>query len=583
MHDLVIRGGTIVDGTGAAPFVGDVAVSGGTIVAVGGDVGPGKIEIDAKGQIVTPGFIDTHTHLDGQATFDEVLAPSSWHGTTTVIMGNCGFGFAPVRPQDRLFQVEVMEAVEEIPAEVLMAGMPWTWESFPEYLDFLDAMPHTIDIATQVPHCALRSYVMGQDRAIHAQANAEEIAQMAEITREAVAAGAIGFATSRTFVHKTKHGDLVPGTDAAPEELVAIARGMAEGGSGVFQMLSDAMGKDPELPWMKEVAHITGRPVVFSMVEVAPTDDLAFRTTLAELQKAYETEGVDIRAAGPWRPPGFMMGLQTSLHPFSYYAQFGAFAGKPLADVVATMRNPEFRKDVLASAPDGSRSVAGLTTKWDRMYPLGEYPDYEPPYAASVAGLAEIAGVSPQEYAYDMLLRDDGKSFIFLPVANYTRGDLDILREMLTHPRTTASLSDAGAHVSSVCDASFTTFMFTHWVKGRTRGERIALEEVVRMQTSEPAHLYGMTDRGVIAPGLKADLNIIDLDNLKLLAPYTAFDLPTGAKRMLQKAQGLSYTLVSGEVIFKDGEVTDARPGRIVRGGQAAKAAGRGAGEPALN
>jgi N-acyl-D-aspartate/D-glutamate deacylase len=565
MHDLVIRGGTIVDGAGAEAFTGDIAVRDGVIAEVGGKAGPGRREIDAAGQIVCPGFIDTHTHLDGQATFDPLLAPSSWHGVTTVIMGNCGFGFAPVRPEDRRFLVEVMESVEEIPADVLYEGMPWDWESFPDYLDSLDRRPRAIDLAAQVPHCALRSYVMGQERAIHAQATAEEASRMGQLVRDAVRAGAVGFATSRTFVHRTKHGDLVPGTDAAPEELIAIARGMANGGSGVFQMLSDAMGREPDLQWMKEIARITGRPLVFSMVDVKPADDLAFRETLSELQAIYEAEGLDLRAAVPWRPPGFMMGLQTSLHPFSYYAPFDALRDKPLAEIVATMRRDDFRRAILSGNPDPSRSVAGLTTRWNRMYPLTEVPDYEPPHEASIAGLAEAAGVSPQEYAYDTLLRQDGRQFIFVPVANYTRGDFEILREMLTHPRTTASLSDAGAHVASVSDASFTTFMLTHWVKGRTRGPRLGLEEVVRMQTSEPAALYALHDRGVLAPGKKADINVIDVDGLKLHAPYMAFDLPNGGKRLLQKAEGLTCTLVNGEVIFERGELTDARPGKVVR------------------
>jgi N-acyl-D-amino-acid deacylase len=569
MFDLVIRGGTVVDGTGRPAFTADVAVADGKIAEVGGEIGPGAREIDAAGLLVCPGFIDTHTHFDGQVTWDPHLSPSSWHGVTTVIMGNCGVGFAPVRPGGKEYLIDVMEGVEEIPGSALAEGMPWDWETFPQYLDSVDRLPRSIDVAAQVPHCAIRTYVMGRDRALDDETTAADVAQMAEITREAIHAGAVGFSTSRTFLHHTKSGDLIPGTHSDPQELIGIARGMAEAGSGVFQMISDTLGQEPDRFWMKEIGKITGRPFIFSMVDVRPTaDPFEFRDTLAALEQVYETEDIDIRAAVPWRPPGFLMGLQTSLHPFTHHKVFAEIAELPLEQKVARMRDPQFRQALLADAPDMAKSLTGLVSRFDKMFPLGSEPDYEPRPEDSIAGRASLLGVAPSEYAYNFLLENEGKAFIFVPVAGYSEGNFDILHEMLSHPRSTASLSDAGAHVPSVCDASFTTFMLTHWVKGRTRGPRLPLEEVIRKQTSEPAQIYAFHDRGVLAPGRKADINIIDLDGLSLHAPYTAFDLPLGGARVLQKADGFRYTLVSGEVIAADGEMTAARPGKLVRGPQ---------------
>ena len=569
MFDLVIRGGTIADGTGRAVYTGDVAIKDGWIAEVGGTAGLAAKQIDATGLLVCPGFIDTHTHFDGQVTWDPHLAPSSWHGVTTVIMGNCGVGFAPVRPGQKEYLIDVMEGVEDIPGSALAEGMPWDWETFPEYLVSIDRMPRSIDVAAQVPHCAIRAYVMGRDRALDDETTPEDVAQMAEITREAIAAGAVGFSTSRTFLHHSKSGELIPGTHSLPAELVGIARGMAEGGSGVFQMITDEMGRAADRHWMKEIGRITERPFIFSMVDArADADPFEFRDTLAALAEIYETERIDIRAAVPWRPPGFLMGLQTSLHPFSYHKVFGEIAGLPLAQKVERMRDPGYRARLLTDAPDMAKSLTGLVARFDKMFPLGAKPDYEPTAEESVAGRAAAAGVSPSEYAYDALLKGDGKQFLFMPVAGYTQGNFDILHEMLSHSRTTASLSDAGAHVPSVCDASFTTYMLTHWVKSRTRGPRLALEEVIRKQTSEPAALYSFDDRGVIAPGCKADINIIDLDRLELHAPYTAYDLPLGGARVMQKAEGFRYTLVCGEIIAQDGEMTMARPGRLVRGRQ---------------
>ena len=379
----------------------------------------------------------------------------------------------------------------------------------------------------------------------------------------------MGFTTSRTFIHVDKKGGLIPGTHAEPNELLAIADGMVEAGSGVFQLISDKLGSSEDLAWMTKIGKKTGRPVIFSMVDVNPNSDpYQFRTTLEALARLHETERVDIRAAVPWRPPGFLMGLETSLNPFSYHPSFAELERLPLAQKVERMRDPAFRAKVLADQPDMAKSLTGLVSRFDKMFPLGDPPNYEPCPDESVAALATAKGVSAHEFAYDALLEQEGKALLFVPVASYTQGNLDILHEQLSHPRTTASLSDGGAHVASISDASFTSFMLTHWVKGRTRGPRLPLEEVIRLQTSEPAQLYSLNDRGVIAAGRKADINIIDLDALRLPAPFMAYDLPAGGKRMLQKVDGFRYTIVSGEVVVRDGQVTDAMPGRLVRGPQ---------------
>ena len=573
MHDLVIRGGTIIDGTGAPGFVGDVAVDNGTIVAVGGAVGSGFTEIDAAGAIVTPGFVDTHTHYDGQVTWDSQLSPAAWHGVTTAIMGNCGMGFAPLRPgiEARDYLIKVMEGVEDIPGSVLAEGVSWDWETFPEYLDSIDRKPHAIDVVAQIPHAPLRAYVMGRGRAIDDAATDEDIAEMGRLVKQAVEAGAHGFTTSRTFIHLTSEGELIPGTHAEPKELLAIADSMVEAGSGVFQLMSDKLGRPEDLAWMSTIGRKTGRPVIFSLVEVKPdSDPFEFRQTLESLKRIYETEGVDIRAAVPWRPPGFLMGLETSLNPFSYYPVYAKIDALTFTEKVERMRDSAFRARLLADQPDMSKSLTGLANRFDKMFPLGDPPNYEPGPEDSVAARAKAKGITPQEFVYDALLEQNGKALLFVPVAAYALGSLDILHEQLSHPRTTASLSDGGAHVASISDASFTSFMLTHWVKGRTRGARLPLEEVIRLQTSEPASLYALNDRGVIAPGRKADINIIDLDALHLPAPYMAYDLPAGGKRMLQKVRGFRYTIVNGEVIVQDGMMTAALPGKLVRGPQTA-------------
>ena len=567
MHDLVISNGTIVDGTGADRFVGSVAIDGDTIVDVGADVGPARRTIDADGRLITPGFVDAHTHYDGQATWDPDLAPSSWHGVTTVVMGNCGVGFAPVRPGERDFLIRMMEGVEEIPGAALAEGMSWDWQSFPEYLDSLDADERAIDIVAQVPHCALRAYVMGPERADDDEATPDDIAEMARLTEGALRAGALGFSTSRTMLHRVKGGDVVPGTHCNPDELVGIAGALGRVGHGVFQMISDQMGNDPDYPWMTEIARITGRPLVFSLVQSRQAPD-SFHATLDRLDASFRDDGLDIRASAGWRPPGVLMGLQATLNPFLLHPTFATLAHLPFDDLVAQLRRPEIRAQLLAEdAVDRGPFLRHVFVDWSNHFPLGDPPDYEPSAADSIEARAAAAGCTPAEFAYDTLLQNDGRQLVYYPLS-YPEQNFDALHDMLTHPRSTASLSDGGAHVGTVCDASFTTYMLTHWARDRSRGQTIPLEHVIRKQTSETAHLYQLDDRGVIAPGQRADVNLIDFDALHLHAPYMAFDLPGGSKRLLQRADGYVATVAGGEVIAEEGELTGARPGRLVRGPQ---------------
>jgi N-acyl-D-amino-acid deacylase len=563
MGRLLIRGGTVVDGSGAPRFTADVAVEGDRITAIGRGLGPAERVIDADGLLVTPGFVDAHTHYDGQALWDEELQPSSSHGVTTVIMGNCGVGFAPARPDQHGFLMQVMEGVEEIPGAALDAGLLWDWETFPEYLDALERRRRTLDVATQVPHCALRCYVMGEERAQDDQARPDDMARMAALTEEALRAGALGFSTSRTVLHRTKRKQPVPGTHCAPDELLAIASALRAAGHGVFQMISDHMGLEPDLGWMKRIAGLTGGPLLYTLAQL-PDDPDAYRAALGELDRA-SVEGLDLRAGVPWRPPGVLLGVQATLHPFSSHPSFPR--GAAPAEKIAALRDPVLRARLLEEAPaTSSPFLRGLLTDFEQLFPLGDPPDYEPSPDASVAARARRAGVRPEVLAYDLLLEGDADTFLYRPLGSYVSGDFSALHEMLCHPRSLASLSDGGAHVGSLCDASVTTHMLSHWARDRHRGPRLPVEMVVRKQTSETAELYGLFDRGRIEVGRRADINLIDFDALRLHAPRPAYDLPAQGRRLLQSADGYRATLVAGEIVTENGELTGARPGRLVRG-----------------
>jgi N-acyl-D-amino-acid deacylase len=562
MHELVIRGGTVVDGTGAAAFAADIAVDGGRITAVGGVDERGERELDADGLVVAPGWVDIHTHYDGQVTWDPELTPSSWHGVTTVVMGNCGVGFAPVRPGAEAFLIELMEGVEDIPGTALHEGIAWDWESFPQYLDALDKTPRAIDVAAQVPHAALRAYVMGE-RAHEREPEAHEMAEMSKIAEEALRAGACGITTSRTILHSSRHG-LVPGTGAPPEELLALGDAIGRAGHGVFQLVSDHQGGAEDRAWLVELVERTGATATYALAQ-APYARDAWRDALAA--------AVDDRAAGrrilpqvACRPTGMLFGLQSSLHPFATHPTYRDTAALPLAERVARLSQPEVRAALLADAPATSNPIAlGLMQRWDQMFPLGDPPDYEPPRAASIAAAAEREGRTPQEVALDWLLEREGQAFLFAPLASYVDHDHEALREMISNPSTVLGLSDGGAHCGLICDVSMPTYLLTHWVNGRQRGPRLGLEQAVSLQTSRTAAAYGFTDRGVIAEGKRADLNLIDLAAMHLRAPEMVFDLPAGGRRLVQRADGYVATLVAGQVTVEGGEPTGARPGRLVR------------------
>jgi N-acyl-D-aspartate/D-glutamate deacylase len=567
MHDLVLRNASIVDGTGAPSFRGDIAIDGDRIVAVGGSAGPGRREIDAQGRIVTPGWVDIHTHYDGQVSWDPYLTPSSWHGVTTVVMGNCGVGFAPVRPGQEEFLIRIMDGVEDIPGAALAEGIDFSWESFGEYLDALSRQERVLDVAAQVPHCALRAYVMGE-RCHEDVATPEEIAEMARLTREALLAGALGFTTSRTILHRERGGPLVPGTYCEPEELLAIAGTLGEVGYGVFEMVSDRMGTGPDRAWMVELARKTGRPVIFALAQ-SDRDPQAYRAVLEDLAQL-NAEGLQIKAMVPGRPVGLLHGLQSSLHPFLTHPSFQPLRDRPLAEQLVELRRPELRAALLREEPGTKDPIAKhFLTNWSKYFALGDPPDYEPTAEQSAEAIAKREDRQPAEVVYDWLLQRDGRQMIYMPLANYAGYDFEVVREFLEHPSTIISLSDGGAHVGLVCDASTPTYMLTHWARDRKRGPQLGLERAVQMQTSETAKLYGLDDRGEIAVGKKADLNVIDMERLHLHAPEMVFDLPCNGKRLVQRADGYTHTIVSGQVTFENGEPTGALPGKILRGPQA--------------
>jgi N-acyl-D-aspartate/D-glutamate deacylase len=563
VHDLVIRNGTVVDGRGGTPVLADVAIDDGRITEVGKVDGTGKREVDADGLVVSPGWVDIHTHYDGQVTWDPEVSPSSWHGVTTVVMGNCGVGFAPVRPADHGRLIELMEGVEDIPGSALHEGIDWQWESFPQYLDALDAQERVLDIAAQVPHAALRAYVLGE-RA-HEAAEADEIAAMAKLVTEAIEAGAVGFTTSRTFLHRSKHG-LVPGTSAPPDELLALGEAVGAAGRGVFQLIADGapMGEDGE--WMNEIARRTGATVTYSLSQ-SPPDPLGYRKALEDAEKQ-AADGLTIVPQVPCRPTGMHFGQQSSLHPFITHPTYRQLASRPLAERVARLRDPEVRAALLAEEPQTGSAVARLLiSRWNRIFPLGDPPDYEPAPSTSVAAVAEREGRRPEEVVLDWLLEGEGTALLNAPLSSYEETNLDAVREMMLHPATVLGLSDGGAHCGLICDVSMPTTLLTHWVRDRTRGELISLEQAIHLQTGRTADVYGFADRGTLEAGKRADVNLIEVDRMRLHAPEMVFDLPAGGRRLIQKADGYRATFVAGQQTFADGEPTGARPGKLVRFG----------------
>jgi N-acyl-D-amino-acid deacylase len=567
--DLVIRGGTIVDGSGGDPFVGDVAVSGGRISAIGAIDARGFEEIDATGLLVTPGFVDIHTHYDGQVTWSDQLGPSSWHGVTTVVIGNCGVGFAPCRPTDREALISVMEGVEDIPEAVMAEGLPWNWESFPDFLDALDVRAWDIDVAAYVPHSPLRVYVMGQRGLDREPATADDIAQMASLVTEGIAAGAVGFATSRTTIHRRGDGEHIPSFHAASDELAAIAREVGKTGRGIVQMIPNLDTADYELDvgLLIRLARESGRPVTYSLAQWNG-DPLGWERTMARMRESNEKSGTRLRAQVFPRPMGVVCGLDTSYHPFAFCPSFAPLAALPLAERVAAMRDPETRHRLLAEEPsDGDEGMRALLRNLGGMYPLAAEPNYEPGADRHVAALAEAAGISPLEMAYDLLLEDDGRALLFAPFSNFSDGNLDAARTMMLDEDSVIGLGDGGAHYGLICDSSYPSTLLAHWTRDRAHG-RIDLPRVVKALSADNAELLGLSDRGLLATGLKADINIIDHQNLRLRRPRVTHDLPGGGRRLVQDAEGYRATIVGGTIIQRDGHPTGARPGRLVRGGR---------------
>ncbi|QZY46884.1 N-acyl-D-amino-acid deacylase family protein [Mycolicibacterium austroafricanum] len=571
-YDLVIRGGTIVDGLGGEPFTGDVAVRDGVIVSVGTVDAAGTREIDADGLLVTPGFVDLHTHYDGQAIWSDRLTPSSAHGVTTAVMGNCGVGFAPCRPADHDVLVDVMAGVEDIPGVVMVDGLPWHWETFPEFLDAVGSGQRDIDVAAFLPHSPLRVYVMGRRGVDREPAGPEDLAMMRKLAAEAVAAGALGFASSRFTLHKTESGKPIPSYDADRAEIEAIARGVDDAGGGLIQFVPDLVAGDyePVLQTVFDVAAEVGLPVTFTLA-IGNAGDPFFLDALRMVEKANQNGGRISAQIFP-RPIGLMLGLDLSGNPFVMYPSYREIASLPLAERVAEMRKPEVRERILNDKPESDgHPLMFAAQAWNYMFPLGEPPNYEPSPSDSIGARAQARGVSPLEEAYDRLLDEDGHAMLLVTLANFRDGSLETVAELIRRDDVVLGLGDGGAHYGMICDASFPTYMLTHWVRDRATG-RLSVQDAVRELTSVPARVAGLADRGRIAVGYKADLNVIDADALTLHKPVIVNDLPAGGRRLDQTADGYVATIVSGEVIAENGQPTAARPGKLIRGRQPAPA-----------
>jgi len=572
-HDLVISGGTVVDGTGADARAADIVIDAGRITAI---VEPGEVTdaaetIDARGLLVTPGFVDIHTHFDGQITWDPLVAPSSIHGVTTVVMGNCGVGFAPVRDGKQDWLIGLMEGVEDIPGTALAEGIDWKWETFPEYLDVLATRRWPVDVGTQIAHGPVRAYVMGERGARNEPATPDEIEQMKAIVKDGIDAGALGFSMSRTIAHIAIDGEPVPGTFAAEDEIFGIGSALGELDKGIVELAptgvagEDLISPAKEVDWMRRLSAETGRPVTFALLQVDSAPEL-WRELMEASRQAVE-DGADLWPQVAGRPTGLLSGFRTTYCLFDNIPEYGALKAKrlPWEEFKATVRAPEFRASIVGYQPD-EVTAKRMADAFARTFVLGDPPEYEPGYDSSLAGIAEATGTTPLDVAYDAMLEVDCEGLLYVPILSYSNGNLDHVREMLTHPRSAVGLADGGAHCGVICDASMPTYMLTHWTRDRSRGEKLPLEFVVKKQTHDTARLYGMTDRGTLEPGMLADLNVIDYDGLRLLPPEVATDLPAGGTRIIQRAHGYVATVKRGVVTYRNGESTGARPGELVRG-----------------
>jgi len=571
MHDLVIRNAFLVDGTGAPGRMADVAVDGELISAVepAGAITDGLQVIDADGLLLTPGFVDVHTHYDAQATWDPFVTPSGWHGVTTALMGNCGVGFAPAAPDSHEWLIQLMEGVEDIPGAALTEGIKWGWESYPEYLDVLEQLPRVMDIGSSIAHGPLRAYVMGQRGGANGEPTDAEIDEMSRLVEEALRAGAFGFTTSRTPIHKAKDGELVPGTTADEHELLGIAAAIARVGHGVFGFAPDhALVPVQEWPWMRKVAALTGQPICVNLNQSDKAPEV-WREVLRLLDQAH-ADGLPIIAQVAGRSIGILYCLQGSVHPLLFHPAYQEIASLPLADQLVALAEPERRRRIIEDIPDdGGFFQSAVLNGLGRIWLVDdENIDYEPAEVDSVAAVAARSGVPPMQLVLDQLVARDGNGMLYAPFFNYTYGDLSFTEAVTRHPHTRMGLSDGGAHCGAICDGGMPTFMLTHWTRDRTRGEKLPLEYIVRRQTSQTAELYGITDRGIVAPGMRADLNLIDYQRLGFDVPRMAHDLPAGGRRIVQKARGYVGTWVAGVQTVADDQFTGATPGKLLRAGR---------------